>query len=653
MYGRVRVAAALLPIVVLLGAGSPAAHAAWKPGPPHYGIGSELNVPVRMSDGTVLRADVYTPTKPSTVTPATGRFPVILTQTPYGKDAALIPPSAGGGGQLAGAASVNRYLVRRGYITAVVDVRGTGSSQGRWGLFDPIQGSDGATLARWAAGLPHSTGKVGLLGASYLGINQFLTVEHLGRHSPVKAMFPIISGNEIYRDTVAQGGLIDFEFGGFYLGLTGALNTIQPLLETLVEQPGNSDVLLALAEHIGGLLAYHAATLLNISAGGVERYDGRYWRDRSPLLALRKVVRDRVPAFMVGGWFDLFQRGEPLDYSGLQNALRGRPVGAPMIPGQRPSGRYQLMMGPWYHLTAGQGINLNRLELAWFDRWLKGIPTGIDRTRNPLHLYQLRSGHWRDTSRYPLENARPHTYYLQPAGGLGLRRPFRNGGDDTLLYTGLNTICGRSLEQWGAGTLEFLLELANGTDTCATNDSPQSGPGVATYTTGALKRPRVIAGPIDATVYLSSNRPETELIATVDDVAPNGKSTPITSGALLGSFRKPDRRHSWLSRNDFRAGKPILPYHAYTRASRRPVPTGKVVRYDLEVFPTFAKLRRGHRLRVRIATSDVPHVLPLPGEALNLIGGVYHLQHNRSKASFIQVPTAAGGAYTRRCRICR
>lgn len=648
MGAKGRAAAVVIAIAGLLAVGAASAQAAWRPEPASYGVGSQMNVPVTMADGTVLRADVYYPTDPATGAEAAGRFPVLLTQTPYGKDAGSAA-SVPGGSQLSGLSGFSPYLVKRGYIDVIADVRGTGGSAGSWGLFDPIQASDGAHLVRWAAALPHADGRVGTLGASYMGINQFLTASKLGRGSPLKAMFPIIAGNELYRDTVTQGGLIDLEFGGFYLGLTGTLNLIQPLLEAFAEQPTNDNVIQVLAQHIGGLLTYHAQTIANLETGGDQRYDGSYWQQRSPVKTLRKVVADRIPAFLVGGWYDLFQRGEPLNYSGLQNALAGRPVGAPMKPGQRASGRYQLLMGPWYHVTAGEGIDLDRIELAWFDRWLKHEPTRIDRTKTPLHLYQLGTGRWLDASRYPLERSSARTLYLQPGGGLGSHRPPASGGSDQLLWTGANSPCGRSTEQWGAGTLELALEAAGGQDPCASDDSSNAGPGVATYTTAPFAKPTVISGPIDASLKLTSNRPETELVATIDDVAPNGHSTPITSGALLGSFRKLDPGRSWRAPD----GRPVLPYHPFTRGSQRPVPTGKPVRYDVEVFPTYAQLGRGHRLRLRISTSDVPHLAPIASEAANLVGGVYQLHHERANASFLEVPTAPASAITTRCSICR
>ncbi len=156
---------------------------AWTPEPASYGVLEQQNVAVTMSDGTVLRANVYYPSTNGAV--ASGRFPVLLTQTPYGKDTA---------GAVGGATGEDPYLVERGYIDVVADVRGTGDSGGQFGFFDPSQQTDGATLVNWSARLPHSDRKVGLYGASYLGINQLLTVGQLGPGSPVKAIFPIISG---------------------------------------------------------------------------------------------------------------------------------------------------------------------------------------------------------------------------------------------------------------------------------------------------------------------------------------------------------------------------------------------------------------------------------------------------------------------------
>jgi predicted acyl esterase len=96
-----------------------------------------------------------------------------------------------------------------------------------------------------------------------------------------------------------------------------------------------------------------------------------------------------------------------------------------------------------------------------------------------------------------------------------------------------------------------------------------------------MKRTTVVAGPIDATIYAASNRPDVELVATLEGVSPGGASKRLTSGALLGSFRKLAPGLTWRAPD----GRPIAPYHPYTQASVKPVPTGKVTRFDIESSP--------------------------------------------------------------------
>src|ERR1700747_145708 len=106
----------------------------WTPAPARYGVGVQHNVGVPMSDGVVLRADIYYPTDPETGESATGPFPVLLSLTPYGKKAP--PPAA----QIGGGATP--YLIKRGYIEVMADGRGTGASGGSFGRFVARQTQD-------------------------------------------------------------------------------------------------------------------------------------------------------------------------------------------------------------------------------------------------------------------------------------------------------------------------------------------------------------------------------------------------------------------------------------------------------------------------------------------------------------------------------
>jgi predicted acyl esterase len=119
---------------------SAASGSTWTPESAVYGTASVNDIAIPGSGGTTIRVNEIFPTLASGA-PAPGKFPVLMTMTPYGKGqggtSAPGSASAPGGGSPTGGA--DNYLVERGYIEVVMDVRGTGDSNGQWGLFDPIQ----------------------------------------------------------------------------------------------------------------------------------------------------------------------------------------------------------------------------------------------------------------------------------------------------------------------------------------------------------------------------------------------------------------------------------------------------------------------------------------------------------------------------------
>lgn len=635
----------------------------WSPQPAVYGTGSVLDQSVTMSDGTVLKADVYFPTTTGTTTAAPGHFPVLLQQTPYGK--AFIVYAA------AIAQTDVNYLVDRGYIVVIADVRGTGDSGGSFDLFDPTQSTDGVTLANWAAHLPQSNGEVGLFGESYMGINQFQTVEAAGKASPIKAMFPIIAGNDIYADTVTQGGIPDAEFDATYIALLSGLNLTNPALQPLVEaaSSGNTQLLaLGLLGLTPDVIAHSPALVgflkeaLSIETGqGPQAYDGPYWAARSPAGDLSAVVADHIPAFLVGGWNDLFESGEPMNYVGLQNLYDGRPQSAAMTAGQPVTPRYQLLMGPWQHVTTGSGVNISALELEWFDTWLLGDQTPLSTTTTPLHLDIRNSGpgtgSWVDAADWPLPNATPTSYYFgagpsgtdgvsQNDGTLTSSAPTSGAGSDKVLWTGATSPCNIQTDQWGAGALALGFQSVRTNDPCDLNDvTLGAGPGSLVYTSVPVTSPEVLAGPIDATVYVTSVTTDSELAATVEAVSPTGESLPMSSGALLGSMRALDSTSTWTTSS----GAVLRPVHPLTQASAQPVVPGQVTREDIQVFPTMTELPAGWRLRVTITTGDTPHLYPSVAQAPHLFGGIYDVQRNAVAASSLTVPLAPVSAFSVPC----
>ena len=629
---------------------------AWAPQPATYGMGKVLEQPVTMSDGTVLRADVYYPTASATsTTPANGQFPVLLQQTPYGK------------GFIAYAAALAQtnvsYLVDRGYIVVIADVRGTGDSGGSFDLLDPVQGTDGATLAHWAAHLPQANGEVGLFGESYMGIDQFQTVAAAGANSPIKAMFPIIAGNDLYADTVTQGGIPDAEFDATYLALLSGLNLANPALQPLVaaaESGKASELALGLlglaptvAAHSPVLVSFLKLALALETGSGTGAFDDSYWAARSPAQDLPTVVHDNIPAFLVGGWNDLFESGEPLNYTGLQNLWAGRSQDAAMTPSQPVTPRYQLLMGPWQHVTTGTGINMAALELEWFDTWLLGERTPMSVSTTPLHLAVRGSdpssaASWVDAARWPLPEATPTKYYFGPGrsgsdavsqndGSLASTPPTASTGADTVLWTGVSSPCDIQTDQWGAGLLALGFHSIGTNDPCDLDDvSLGAGPGSLVYTTAPMATPEIVSGPIDATVYVKATTTDTELAATVEAVSPQGTSVPMSSGALLGSLRALDPNRTWTTSD----GSALMPVHPLTQASQQPIVPGQVTQEDIAVYPTTTQLPAGWRLRVTLTTSETPHLVPSLAQLPHLVGGVYQVERNAAAASELTVPLA-------------
>jgi predicted acyl esterase len=654
-----------LPAGVVAASAAPGSH--WAPEPAAYGTASTNDIAIKGAGGTTIRVNEIYPTTASGA-PAKGPFPVLLTMTPYGKGqgGSSSPGSAAspGGGSPTGGA--DDYLAERGYIEIVEDVRGTGDSNGSWGLFDPAQQQDAIKVLDWAAHLPHSDGRVGTYGPSYLGIDQLLLAGAVGPKSPLKAIFPMVSANDIYRDTSFMGGLLDFEFSETYLGLTGAENTSNPITDTASDPTMLSDLAGIEADHVNGLASYHAATTENILTGGDEAYDGSYWQARNPQNVLARVVANHIPAYLIGGEFDIFQNGEPLNYAELQNAW---------------AGRYQLIVGPWEHLN-GSSVDVDPLELEWFDTWLKHERTGMAKTPTPLHYYDLGNGQFDETSTYPFTGATPTRLYFgaggtltssapsaagaggagstlsstaPAAGGLpgtvagllgGVTSPVTSilGGatgsaslpvatSDTLTWSPSGAPCGRPIDQWSMGGISVPSGTAGLLGPCVSDDRvSETGPWATSYTTAPFAHPETVAGPITATVYASATTSETEFVAELEDVTPSGAAYPLTEGALLGSLRAVDNKRSWTA-----DGMTVLPYHPYTEASAKPVTAGAVTEYQIEIFPTLVTIAAGDSLRLTLSTTDSPHLTPLPEQLPELAGGVYTIERSAAAPSSLTV----------------
>jgi putative CocE/NonD family hydrolase len=624
---RVRPVLAAAVAVLAVCAGAPVAapaHAttAWQPEAATYDVVTLTDIPLTMRDGVILRANVGIPVPKGTTAPVAGqRFPVLIEQTPYRKDGGLF--------------GVDSYFVQRGFAFVIVDVRGTGSSQGQWQSFGAAEQADGPEIVRWTAKQSWSNGTAGLLGASYLAINQFLTMEQDNAPTDiVKAIFPVVPMSDSFRDVTFHGGNFDDAFMAPWLGLVTGLG-LPPANPATSGNP--QDIAYAgsvLSDHLQGATNFQAQLVPQVIVGGPRAFDGPDYRINSPI---ERVDRVHVPTFIVGGEFDIFQRGEPLLYSRLNATKR-------------------MILGPWVHLegsSAGSlpadGIpDLHTLQLQWFDQYLRGENTGEEQAPRVLQ-YELKGqnpSHFVASPTWPMPGMHPVNLYLDGTtsgsatslnDGSLVSAPPSAAGSDMLVYDPTGTPCSRTTFQWGDASTTQAQGNGGTNNVPCENDERPNEVHELTYSTPALAKPVTINGPIN--VHLTAENPlgrDSFFTVRVTDVDPSGASTQLSAGWLLASMRA-TVPSTWSMAQD---GELLRPFHPFTAASQQTPPAAPTA-YDIEVFPTYATFDTGHRIRLDIATGDAPHtVQTVPGQAASA-GALFNVDRGGANLSYVTLPMIA------------
>ena len=570
------------------------------------------NVPITMSDGVVLRANVWLPS------PTTARVPTVLTATGYNKDATN--PTGQSCSGSAGIASANTALADQGYAVMLLDDRGTGASQGAWDSWGARTQQDYQEVLDWVQAQPWSNGSVATTGASYMGITSFLIAEadaarvQAGKPRAVKAIWADVPMDDAYRDVTFHGGAVDAGFIPLWLGLTTSLSDLPP--STTASDPAGSAQ--TYAQHLRNGYDFAAQKIVSATTGGDGAYDGPFYELRSPGDRADQI---QVPVVITGGWYDIFQRGEPRLFERLVNA----PV-------------KKLFMSPHYHISSGPAMEDPGLEQKWFDHWLKGVDNGVQNTPN-VNLYPVGGGHWEHYSTWPVPATRYTPYFLTGErsgsarslndGSLSPTAPARGDGDRAPLLPA-SSPCSRLTAQWTAGA-------AAGTP-CETDNRAFEASSL-TYTTATLTRPMQLTGPVMADVWaeLTGARDAT-LVAVLSDVSPSGQSSQITAGFLLASQRAVDASRSTYTDD----GLMIRPFHPFTQASQQPVTPNDPERYRIEIYPTDAIVAAGDRLRLTIATANTPSTATPVPDLANELGGEIRVLHGGPYASSVQLPLGPG-----------
>lgn len=595
---------------------APARAASWTPRPADYPrTVTRTDLAIPMDDGTVLRGDLMLPADASG-TAVTGRFPVVVTITAYNKSVTGLP----GAGALAG--TDPSYLVERGYAQLTVDARGTGSSEGTWCAFCTRETQDYGEVMTWAHEQSWSNGNTAMTGPSYMGIAQiFAAAEH---PAGLKAIFPQVPAADVYRDVVASGGQIDVGFIPLWIGLVTATGIVPPAVTATDPVSG----LTALIDHLASLATWSAPTMISALGGQDDAYDGDFYAQRSPINVVSKVD---VPTFLVGGEYDLFQRGTPLLFENLQK--RGVPT--------------KMIIGPWNHLqgSSGTGVadagdgSLSELQLRWFDHYVKGMPDpGLDSSSGdiaPITYYEQGTKVWRTAQQW-VDPTDTRATVLPLSGAASPGTPGTLGtaatGPDrvsTVLPIPVAGLCSRSADQWTAGIISEL-QLFNSSCLDSNNINDQTA---TLFRTAPLTEDLPIFGPIDAHLYVDSTSGDGLLSVAVDDVAPDGTVSRLTGGWQVISLRALD-----TAKTRYLDGQVLQPYHPFTKASEAPAEPGQVVPVDVEVFPTGADIQPGHRLELSVQSFDVPHLLPTLPDLLSTLSTI-HVHASTAYPSALVLPT--------------
>jgi putative CocE/NonD family hydrolase len=558
--------AALLALALLAVPAAASAPPATLPAPTYEQTVSK-EVLVRMDDGVDIATTVTFPSHDGS-TPAPGRFPVVLSMTPYGRNGVCGCPSAA-------------TFATRGIVSAVADVRGTGGSGGDLSAnyFSPREARDGAAVVEYLGTQPWSTGKVGMAGGSYVGITQYLTAEQQPPH--LAAIVPQVAISDLYREGYTHGGIPNLFFDAQYIAVQGgpgyaSTNTDPALLQQSLQSK--------LGQSPPGMIAFDYLKRPN---------DDAFYRDRSPIYNAAKI---KVPVLDMGNWQDGLMRGSTEMYGALA---------------KRKGVETRLFMDPCTHkgcgapfapLTNPPGLqNEEALIFEFLDKYLRGTATPA---RPKVEFYVQGRDKYATADRWPPAGTK-YEHLALGDGTLGGKPPA-----GTASYVS-DPAAGFSLAFNKYGTVAATPYVPL--------DQRLEGPHGLTFRTPAFGKPRLLAGPIALHLVASSTATDTDWYAKLADVAPDGSESIITEGALRASHRALDKKKS----------RPERPYHTHT--DPQPIEPGKFYDYAIEIWPTAYELAPGHRLQLRVTSSDLPTHLP----------GWFAIDRDHPEATQIQLETPA------------
>jgi uncharacterized protein len=513
----------------------------------------ENNVLVPMRDGVRLAADIYRPA-------ADGKYPVLLSRTPYNKN---------------GQAEFAKFLVQNGYAVVVMDSRGLYASHGDWHPYTD-EGRDGYDTQQWVGQQPWSNGKVGMFGRSYPGFTQLLPAPY--RSPYVKAIMPEAAQSSNFDAIWSWNGIYHLALALSWGPRQEALATEKPVPEPSWVKVMNYLPLKNSMEAIGIYSQFVADTITH------DKYDD-FWKAMS---IQEKYADMDVPAFHLTGWYD------DLTHETIANFVNMRKLSK-----SENARRWQkLLIGPWGHgvrtdprygdMDFGSQMltDLRQLHLHWYDYHLKGVQNGLEKEA-PIKIFVMGENVWREEQDWPLARARSSKLYLHSGGTANTRMGDGRLSDKEPVeeppdrYAYDPRFPAPTYGGHGSGGGGITRDSAFSIHGPMDQRAVQQRPDVLVYSTDELQADTEVTGPIELNLFFSTNVTDTDFFATLSDVYPDGRAILITEGALRTRYRESNRETKLLTPNQAYEAK-------------------------IPLWETSNLFKKGHRIRIHITSSNFP-----------------------------------------------
>ena len=551
------------------------------------------DVMVPMRDGVRLATDVLLPQGAGQ-----GPWPALLERTPYDKRAARANEFTAAHPEVFGREELARFFTDAGFAVVFQDCRGRYGSEGRFTKYRG-EAEDGFDTIAWIAAQDWCDGQVGTMGMSYSAHTQMAAA---CLNPPALAGMICDCGgfSNAYQGGIRFGGALELKqvTWAFRHALRSRVAAADPEARAALEA---TDLRAWMARMPWRRGASPLSPVRDYEDFLFEQWEhgafDDYWKIPALYAAGWYDSMPRVPSVHISGWYDPYAVTAVENFCGL--AARGHDTGlilGPWTHGNRSrSHAGGVDFGPDATFEAAMGQDFVQFRIDMFRRHLLGhdlpappavryfVMGGGNGLRGPDGHMQ-HGGAWHSAGRWPPETARPLSLFLHPSGALdraapadaGIRR-FVADPDNPVptvggpITSGAPLMVGGAFDQRDPGTGRPLAHR----------------PDVLVFETAPLTEPITIAGDVAVELFVTSNRPTTDVTAKLVDVCPPNADYPDGFAMNLCDG---------ILRTAYHAG--------FDRA--RALPDGDVACLTIRLYPTANRFERGHRIRLEIASSNFP-----------------------------------------------